>query len=191
MVVVEQGQKLAWVPVVPLEPAPLERGQAVFDVFQVEHRQIHCGPLADRRRLGRLHVGQAETRQVAVLLGEPAEPIDHRHQPRADQRQGLAHQEQVRVVGHVTARGAEVNDPAGRRAGVAVGVDVRHHVMAHGARAGRRESMSSRWAFNSAICPAVTASPNSASASASATHRRRQVLNLRCGLQISLMRGEA
>src|SRR5262249_37784405 len=41
----------------------------------------------------------------------------------------LANQYQVGVVGDVAARRAQVNDPAGGRAAVAVCVDVRHHVV--------------------------------------------------------------
>ena len=51
--------------------------------------------------------------------------------------------------------------------------------------------MSSTCARNSAICCGVIGRPSSASASASATHSRRQVLNFRCGLHSPLMATEA
>ena len=62
-------------------------------------------------------------------LGEAGQALDHRHQPVADQLQRLAQQEQVGVVGHVAARGAQVDDRPGRGADVAVGVDVGHDVV--------------------------------------------------------------
>ena len=57
----------------------LDGGDAMLDFGQV-HRQVvgpEARPLADRRRLGRLEMGEAQAGQVAVLGGEtrPAQSI--------------------------------------------------------------------------------------------------------------------
>ena len=79
-------------------------------------------------------------------------------------------------------------------ADVAVGVDVGHHVVPQLplVAVGRREVDVvdvGPAARRSAAC--VIGRPSSASASASATHSRRQVLNFRCGLHKRLISGEA
>ena len=109
----------------------LEAGDAMLDFGQV-HREIvrpETRPLADGRRLGRLKMGEPEAGQIAVLGGERGQGVDHgRHSP-GDHLQALAQQQQVGVVGHVAACGAQVDDGPGVGAKVAVGVDVGHHVV--------------------------------------------------------------
>ena len=64
--------------------AGLERGKPVLDLVQVLHQVIcpQAGPLAHRRRLGRLKVREAQAGQVAVPRGERGQSIDCRHEPR-------------------------------------------------------------------------------------------------------------
>ena len=61
--------------------------------------------------------------------GESGQGIDHARRAAGDHLQALAQQQQVGVVGHVAARGAQVDDRPGLGALVAVGVDVGHHVV--------------------------------------------------------------
>ena len=83
VIAVEQLQKLACVPVVPLTLRALQRCDAVLDFGQIEHQVVgpQACPVADGRRLGRLQVREAERRQVAILLGEVGQRDDHRRQP--------------------------------------------------------------------------------------------------------------
>ena len=66
-------------PVVPLTLRALQRRDAVLDFGQIEHQVVgpQARPPADGRRLGRLQVREAERRQVAVLLGEVGQRVDH------------------------------------------------------------------------------------------------------------------
>ena len=87
MIAVKRARKLAWVPVVPFA-AWAEAGHAVLDFVQVQHEVVgpETGPLAHRRRLGRLEMGERQAGQVAVLPGEGGQGVDHARQPVADQR---------------------------------------------------------------------------------------------------------
>ena len=118
-------------PVVPLRAVGLEVRQAELDLGQVEHEIVgpEAGPLAHRRRLGRLEVREGQAGQGPILLGEAGQAVDHGHQPVADHFQGLAQQDQIGVVGHVAACRAQVDDRPGLRADVAVGMHVGHHVV--------------------------------------------------------------
>ena len=66
------SRKLACVPVVPFTLRAFSVCNAVFDFGQIEHKIVgpQACPLANRRRLGRLQVREAERRQIAILLGE-------------------------------------------------------------------------------------------------------------------------
>ena len=132
MVAVEQFQETGLRAGGALAAQRLEAGDAVLDLGQV-HREVvrpEAGPLAHGRRLGRLEMGEPQAGQIAVFGGEAGQRIDHGRHPAADHFQPFAQQQQIGVVGHVAACGAQVDDRHGRGAGVAVGVDVGHHVVA-------------------------------------------------------------
>ena len=192
------SRKLACVPVVPLTPRALSCAEPVLDLRQVEHQVVgpQAGPLADGRRLGRLQVREAQARQVAVLVGErrPGASITAASRSR-DQLQRLAHQDQVGVVGDVAARRAQVDDRPGRR-----GTGRRRRGRGPSRRAAASRSYSVGRVEVDVVdvraaarrsAAGVIGSPSSASASASATHSRRQVLNFRCGPHSSAHLGEA
>ena len=86
----------------------------MLDFIEIEDEVIapQAGALADGGQLGRLEVGVAKRRQVAVAVGEARQGVDDADQPIAQHRQPLAHQEQIGVVGHIAAGGAKVNDAA-------------------------------------------------------------------------------
>ena len=71
VVAVKEGQKASLRAGRPFGPAEFEAGEPVLDLLQVEYQVVapKRGPLADRRRLGRLQMGEAEARQVAVRGG--------------------------------------------------------------------------------------------------------------------------
>lgn len=103
----------------------------MLDLGQVEHQVVapQCCSLANGRRLSRLQVSEAETRQLAILRRELRQLVDDCDELRLHKLQRLTHQDQVGVVGDVATRRAEMNDSASRRAAIAVGVDVSHHIV--------------------------------------------------------------
>ena len=64
-----------------------------------------------------------------LRLREAREALDRNQQSLLEERQPLAEDHQVGVVGHVARRGAEVDPAARRGALLAEGVDVGHHVV--------------------------------------------------------------
>ena len=178
------------------DAAGLERGDAVLELVQIQHQVVgpQAGPLADGRRLGRLQVREAEAGQVAVLLRRTW-PARRSRRPagRATQLQRLAHQDQVGVVGDVAARRAEVDDRPGRGADVAVGVDVGHHVVPQLplVASAAAKSMSSTCRRELVDLLRRDRQAHSASASARATHSRRQVLNFRWAPHSAAISAEA
>ena len=110
----------------------LQVGDAVLHVGKVQQQLVHPqgGPLAHGDKLGGLEVGEAQGGQGLVLPGEFGQLVQHPHDLVPDQAQALPHEDHVGVVPHIAAGGAQVDDGHGVGAGLAVGVDVGHHVMA-------------------------------------------------------------
>ena len=81
-----------------------------------------AGALADGGELSGLQVRETERGQVRVFFAEVNQCFDHGHQAADQQIPAVAHQQQVRVVDHVHAGGAEVDDAAGRGGRVAESV---------------------------------------------------------------------
>ena len=103
----------------------------------VDFLQVHVelvgpegGPLAHRGELGGLAVGVGKAGHGLVFVGEFGQQGKHAQQLFAHQLQRLAHDDDVGVVAHIAAGGAQVDDALGVRALQAVGVDVAHHVVA-------------------------------------------------------------
>jgi hypothetical protein len=109
--------------------------QAVFNFSQIKRQIIvpQARTFADRRGLCRLHVSVAQAGQISMVLGEIRQSSDDLNKSPPDQFHGIPQENQVRVVGDETTGRAQVNDCFGRRAGIPVGVDVRHDVMSQGA----------------------------------------------------------
>ncbi len=132
MVAVEQRHETRLRPRRAFDAAGLQLFQAVFRLVQVERQVVgpQAGAFAHGGGLSGLQVREAQARQVAVFDGKVRQRADHARQPAADQLQRLAEQHQIRIVRHVTAGGAQVDDRSGQRANVAIRVHVRHHVVA-------------------------------------------------------------
>ena len=132
VIAVKQGEEAGLRAGGPLGAAEAQRGQAVLQFVQVQDEIVapEAGAFADGGQLGRLEVREAERLQVAVACGKAGQGVDDADQAVAQQTQPLAHQDQVSVVGDIAAGGAEVDDVARGRGGVAIGVDVGHHVVA-------------------------------------------------------------
>ncbi len=131
MVAVEEFQETRLRAGRPLVAQGFEAGDAVLDFGQVQGEIVgpETRPFADGRRLGGLKMGEAEAGQIAVFGGEGGQRVDHGRHAAGDHLQALAQQQQVGVVGHVTACGPEMDDRPGVGAEVAVGVDVGHHIV--------------------------------------------------------------
>ena len=115
-----------------LDAPQLEGGQPVLDLAQVHHQLVgpQGGPLAHGGGLGGLAVGVGHAGHILVLAGKAGQLGQHAHQLFAHQLQALAHDDDVGVVAHIAAGGAQVDDAGGLGALLAVSVDVAHHVVA-------------------------------------------------------------
>ena len=116
---------------------PLEPLQQRLDVQrEVLHPQGR--PLADGGQLGRLEMGVGEAGHRGMLPGEGTQGIEHRERPAQDQRQRLADDHQVGVVGDKRTGRAQVQ--VGSRGGglLGEGVHVRHDIVAEAALVPRR-----------------------------------------------------
>src|SRR5262249_47313209 len=90
-------------------------------------------PLAHGRELSRLEMGKAKSGKVTPFLCELPQGVDHANQLIPDQRKPLPHQDQVSVISDITACGTEVDNVRSGRAGIPIGMDVGHDVMAEAA----------------------------------------------------------
>ena len=81
-----------------------------FLEVQQQILQPQARPLADRRRLRRLEVGEAERRQVAVAAREVGQRRNGRDQSLAHQLECIPLLDQLGVVGDERAGRAQVNE---------------------------------------------------------------------------------
>ena len=111
----------------------LERGEDVVELLEVAQKVLHPErrALADGHRLRGLIVRVAEGRHGGVFARERGEICQHAEQLTAQIAQTVAVENEIGVVGDVAARRTKVDDAGGGRRGLAVGVDVRHHIVAH------------------------------------------------------------
>jgi hypothetical protein len=106
---------------VPLETEPLEVEQEVL--------QPHTGSLADSGWLGGLEMGHAEGRFVGPLLGEDGEGRDNRQHPGDHEIEGIASDDEIRVIANVGRGRPEVKNRLGRRGAVGKGLEVGHYIV--------------------------------------------------------------
>ena len=92
--------------------------------------QPEAGTLAHCGKLGGLKMGEAQRGQGLIFIRKAGEVADDPHQLVPNQLQRLLHQDDVRVVAHIAACGAQVDNGHGLGALVAPCVDMSHHVMA-------------------------------------------------------------
>ncbi len=132
VIAVEEGQEAGLGAGRPLDAEELQAVDPALDLVEVKHEFItpERRALADSDELGRLEVGVAEAREILPAEGEVGQGVDGPDKAVANVLQGLADQDQVGIVGDVTARGPEVDDRAGVGRGVAEGMDVGHHIVA-------------------------------------------------------------
>ena len=76
-------------------------------------------------------VGIAQRGRGGVFLRKGRQIPQHRQQLRPQIDKAVPVQDQIGVVGHIAAGGAQMDDARRRRRGLAVGVHMRHHIMAH------------------------------------------------------------
>ena len=89
------------------------------------------GALSDRGRLRRLEMGKGEGREILILLREVCELRDDIQKFAAHYAEPFRHEDDVRVIAHVTAGRTEVDNALCARALLAVRVDMTHHIVAH------------------------------------------------------------
>ena len=137
-----QGDDLVVVSVEQLHEGGLRAGGAlhaaegdvldlVFQILEV-HDQIlvpQRRSLANGHELSRLVVGEAESGQITVLVGEVAESVDDTHQLIQNQVRGLANLDQVGIITHIARSSTQVNNGHGLGAELTKSMDVGHHIM--------------------------------------------------------------
>ena len=108
-------------------------GHQCVQLLQVGEKVLHPqrGPLAHSDGLGGLIVGVAQGGCGGVLLGEGRQIGQHRQQLAPEIGQAVPVQDQIGVVGDVAAGSPQVDDARRSRCGLAVGVHMGHHVVAH------------------------------------------------------------
>ncbi len=132
MVAVEQGQERGLGSRGPLHTAEAHGLDAVLEILQ-GHREIlgpDGGPLADRRGLGRLVVGESQHRQLLPGVREGSECEYDLRNLAGDHGQGVAEDDQFRVAVDELAGRAQMNDAARLRGLIAQSVHMGHHVVA-------------------------------------------------------------
>ena len=103
-------------------------------LLQIHHQILHpkrCA-LAERGRLGGLEMGVGKSGQCAVFLCKCRKRFNGMQQKKADAQKRLPLQNDIGVIADIAAGCAQMNDRLRQGAGIAVGVNVRHHIMADG-----------------------------------------------------------
>ena len=170
-------------PVAPFAPRNRRSLAGAADRLEV-HEQVRRPErraLADRRGLRGLVVRVGERRQVAVRQREVAQAPQHRDEAPFDERQALAHLDEVRVVRDVGRRGAPVDDAARRGRRRAEDAHVGHDVVPRRLLFLRRRlEIDVREVARASARgpPPEIGRPSRRSSSASQSQSRRQVSNL-------------
>ena len=115
-----------------LGAAKVQRRQHVLQVLEVKHQvlQPQHGAAAHGGQLGGLEMRVPQRHHVPVRGGKPCQGVHDVDQTGADQLQCGAHLDEVGVIAHEGAGGAQMDDAARLRTLRAVGMDVRHDVVA-------------------------------------------------------------
>ena len=85
--------------------------------------------LAHRGRLRRLKMGKGQRGQILIFFSKIRQPLNHIQQLAMQQAQSVAHDDNVRIIANITAGSAQMNNAFGGRAAIAIGMNMRHHVM--------------------------------------------------------------
>ena len=104
----------------------------VIQVIQIQLKLHHPqgGALTNRGWLGRLEVGERKCGQILVFFSEPGQLRQHVEQFLPHQLQGLSHDDNIRIISHVTGGSTQMNDSLCLRALYTVGIDMAHDIMA-------------------------------------------------------------
>ena len=110
-----------------------QRGQQVIQLLHVRQKVLHPegGALAHGHRLRRLVVGIAQRGRGGVFLRKGRQIPQHRQQLRPQIDKAVPVQDQIGVVGHIAAGGAQMDDARRRRRRLTVGVHMRHYIVTH------------------------------------------------------------
>ena len=131
-VAVEQIQKTRLGPGGAAAAEETEASHHEVQFLEIRDKVLHPerGPFPDGDQLGRLIMGVPEGGERLVPIGKFRQNREQGTKLTAQHPQAFAIENQVPVVGHIAAGGAEMDDPRRRRRGFSVGIDVRHHVVA-------------------------------------------------------------
>ncbi len=103
----------------------------MFNLLEIERQVIgpQAGSLTHGRWLSRLQMRESKACRVALSCGKSSQRVDNTHQPVAHQLESLPQQDQIGVIGHETARSAQMDNGPRQGTLVAIGVHVRHDIM--------------------------------------------------------------
>ncbi len=132
MVAVEELQEAGLGAGGALDAAERQAVEQRLDLLEVEQEvlQPQRRALAEGGRLGRLEVGEAQDRLVALLAAEVVQGPRDADDPRPHDPQAFLDQDQVGAVGDVAGGRPQVQDSLGGGRLLAEGVDVGHDVVA-------------------------------------------------------------
>ena len=102
-----------------------------FAQSQIEFLHPQCRSLAYGCRLRGLEVRKSQGGKALVFVSEFREFGQHVDQLAADQSERLSHDYDVRIVAHIAAGGAQVNDSLRLGALQAVCIDMAHDIVTH------------------------------------------------------------
>ena len=104
----------------------------VIQVIQIQLKLHHPqgGALTNRGWLGRLEVGKRKGGKVLVCFSETGQLRQYVDQFLPHQLQGLGHDDNVRIISHVTGGGPQMDNSLCLRALYAVSIDMAHNIMA-------------------------------------------------------------
>lgn len=96
---------------------------------KMSHLQPKSCSFANSSQLSRLIMGKSKSRKVLIRLRKFGETIDHYSKSTEQQVAAFSKKDQVRIIGHIARRRAEVDNGRRCRCYFSKRVNVRHHVM--------------------------------------------------------------
>lgn len=132
MIALEEGQERCLGSSRSLDPTESNVLTSTSEIAKIPKQLLDpkSGTFADSCQLGRLKVGEAQGREVFVLLCKGAEALDDTSELGQEDIETIAKDDKISVVGHIARGGTQVNDTRSAGAGNAKGVDVCHNIVA-------------------------------------------------------------
>ena len=117
----------------PLGAQKLHRTKDILHILQIhaELLQPQRRPFPHSRRLCRLKMGKCQRRQRFMCICKFCQLRDHVDKLPSDQTKRLGHDDDIRIVTHITGSSPQMDDSLRFRALHPIGIDMGHDVMTH------------------------------------------------------------